>query len=95
MHARLKKLESDNNMDLDTQRATLGRAASIGSTQRHQTSVFATQSAPPVDGDHQDLQKAQIQVCLYLGSTRHAERCPVAPILGSRAGHLLRLRTDP
>ncbi|CAL5225947.1 g8745 [Coccomyxa viridis] len=61
MHARLKKLESDNNMDWDTQRSTLGRAASLGSFHRHQTNVFATQSTPPVHGQHQDLQKAQIQ----------------------------------
>ena len=87
MHARLKELELDNNMDWDTQRATLGRAASLGNAHKHHTNILAPHSAPSVDGHNQDVQKAQTQVCQYQGSTQCLQRCPVAQYGGSRADH--------
>ena len=68
MHARLKKLEPNADMEWGTRRGSLGRAASLGSAHRQQTHSLAAHSAPPVEGPHLDLQKAQghLQVWLHM-----------------------------
>ena len=72
MHARLKKLDSDDDMELGPQRVNWGRAASLGRTNRQQTHIHATHPAPPVNGLHKDVQK--VRLCSYSMSRQLREK---------------------
>ena len=64
MHARLKKLESDRDMEWGHVKGTLGRTASFGHGTQQQPPLHATHSSPAINGGHENLDIAKTQVGL-------------------------------
>ena len=64
MHARLKKLESDRDMERGNMKGTRGRTASFGHGTQQQPPLHATHSSPAINGGHEKLDIAKTQVGL-------------------------------
>lgn len=64
MHARLKKLESDRDMEWGHMKETQGRTASFGNGTQEQPPLHATHSSPAINGGHENLNVAKTQVGL-------------------------------